>query len=416
MKILVVSLYFPPEMGAPAGRFYDFAQHWLKAGHEVTVVTGFPNFPAGIIHEGYRGRLSQREQIDGVDVRRCFILTAKKRFLSRALTYATFLVSSTLRVLFMRRQFDVVIATSPPPTVGLPGIVAAWRQKAPLLFDIRDIWPEAIVQSGRLKSPLIIGLFEATARLIYRKSSKIAVVTEGWRERLMEIDVPGDKVEVLPNGVDVAAFDRDASEALPSAFDVLDPDAKWFTYAGIFNRPQGLEVILAAAKRLRETAPELYEKSQFVMIGEGPLGAELREEVAREQLERVIFIDRQPRAAVFATLARSFANIVSLRPRKDTSTVPSKIYECMASRRPVLFSAAGEGGETIRRAGAGAVTAPGDADALAEAMRAYLEDPASAERDGASGRAFVVENFDRGAIALAFAELMERASRERGLR
>ena len=211
LKILVVSLYFPPEMGAPAGRFYDFAQHWLKAGHEVTVVTGFPNFPGGIIHEGYRGRWAQREEIDGVDVRRCWILTAKSRFLSRALTYATFLISSTLRVLFMRRQFDVVIATSPPPTVGLPGIVAAWRQKAPLVFDIRDIWPEAIVQSGRLKNPLIIRLFEGTARLIYRKSTKIAVVTEGWRERLVDIEVPGDKVEVLPNGVDVSAFDRDAS-------------------------------------------------------------------------------------------------------------------------------------------------------------------------------------------------------------
>jgi glycosyltransferase involved in cell wall biosynthesis len=413
LKILVVSLYFPPEMGAPAGRFYDFAQHWLKAGHEVTVVTGFPNFPAGIIHEGYRGKLSQRELIDGVDVRRCWILTAKSRFLSRALTYASFLLSSTLRVLFMRRQFDVVIATSPPPTVGLPGIVAAWRQRAPLIFDIRDIWPEAIVQSGRLKNPLIIALFEGTARLIYRVSTKIAVVTDGWRGRLIEIDVPGDKVEVLPNGVDVAAFDRDAEGELPAAFSVLDPDAHWFTYAGIFNRPQGLEVILGAAKHLREVAPELYQKSQFVMIGEGPTGDELREQAARDRLDRVVFIDRQPRAAVFAALRRSFANIVSLRPRKDTSTVPSKIYECMASGRPLLFSAAGEGGDTIRRAGAGAVTPPADAHALAEAMRGYLEDPASAERDGVSGRAFVVENFDRGKISLAFADLMERAARER---
>lgn len=410
MKILVVSLYFPPEMGAPAGRFYDFAQHWVKAGHEVTVVTGFPNFPAGVIHDGYRGRVYQREEIDGVDVHRCWILTAKRRFLSRALTYATFLVSSTLHVLLLRRQFDVVIATSPPPTVGLPGIVAAWRQRAPLVFDIRDIWPEAIVQSGRLKNPLIIALFEGTARLIYRKSNKIAVVTEGWRKRLIDIEVEADKVEVLPNGVDVAAFDRDAREPLPPAFSVLDADAHWFTYAGIFNKPQGLEVILEAAKKLREMAPRLYQESQFVLIGEGPTGDELRKLAARDQLERVVFIDRQPRAAVFATLRRSFANIVSLRPRKDTSTVPSKIYECMASGRPILFSAAGEGGETIRRAGAGAVTAPADADALARAMRDYLEAPATADRAGAAGRAFVVENFDRGKIAVAFADLMERAA------
>ena len=170
-------------------------------------------------------------------------------------------------------------------------------------------------------------------------------------------------------------------------------------------------MILDAAKKLRELAPELYRKSQFVMIGEGPTGDDLRQQVARDGLDRVVFIDRQPRAAVFATLQKSFANIVSLRPRKDTSTVPSKIYECMASGRPLLFSAAGEGGDTIRRAGAGAVTAPGDSDALAAAMRRYLADPASADRDGASGRSFVVENFDRGKIALACADLLERAAR-----
>ena len=128
MRILVISQFFPPEMGAPAGRFYDFAQHWTRHGHRVTVVTGFPNFPGGAIHQGYRRRVYQREVIDGIDVRRCWLLTSRKRFLGRALAYATFLFSSTLCVLLARLAYDIVVTTSPPPTTGLPGLAAAWRR------------------------------------------------------------------------------------------------------------------------------------------------------------------------------------------------------------------------------------------------------------------------------------------------
>ena len=413
MKILVVSLFFPPEMGAPAGRFYDFAQHWVRHGHHVTVVTGFPNFPAGIIHEEYRGRILQREEIDGVDVRRCWILTAKKRSLSRPLTYASYLVSSCLYVLFARLDYDVVVSTSPPPPVGLPGLLAAWRKRVPLVFDIRDIWPEAIVQSGRLKNPVVIRSFEATARFMYRASTKVTAVTRGWVKRLVEIGVPESKLGVLPNGVDVAGFDADASHELPADFDVLDRGARWFTYAGILNTPQGLDVILQAAACLRDAAPELYARAQFVLVGEGPKEAELK--VLREELgvDRVVFLPRQPRAAIYSLLRRSFSVLVTLAPRKDTSTVPSKIYECMASGRPTLFSAAGEGAETIERAGAGTVCAPGDPHSLADAMRTYLEDPSLADQHGARGRRFVEEHYDRGQIAARFESLLQEAIAEK---
>lgn len=410
MNILVVSQFFPPEMGAPAGRFYDFAQHWVSNGHRVTVVTGFPNFPGGVIHEGYRGRWYQKEEIDGIDVRRCLILTSQSHSAGRALGYASFLISASICVLFARLRYDCVVATSPPPSIGVPGLLAAWRRRVPLVFDIRDIWPEAIVQSGRLKNPLAIRAFEAIARFLYHRATRISVVTHGWKDRLDEIGIAADKVDVLPNGVDVAAFDEQADEPLPADFSALDPDAHWFTYAGIFNRPQGLEVIFQAAARLREQAPDLYAKSQFVLVGEGPIEAELRALREELELDRVVMLPRQPRAAIFALLRRSFAVLVTLRPRKDTSTVPSKIYESMASGRPVLFSAAGEGGETIRRANGGSVCTPGDPEALMDAMRDYLEHPELADRHGAGGRAFVEESFDRRKIAAQFAEILTKTA------
>lgn len=405
MKILVVSQFFPPEMGAPAGRFHDFAQNWLAQGHEVTAVTGFPNFPAGVIHEGYRGRFYMKETIDGVKVHRCWILTTPKKF-SRPLSYASFLVSSTLCILFARLRYDVVVATIPPPTVGLPGVLAALRRRVPLVLDLRDIWPEAIVQSGRLNNPLVIRSFEAIAHFLYRRATRITAVTKGWKDRLIEMGVDADKIHVISNGVDVGAF-GDVPAELPEAFAALQPAARWFTYAGILNRPQGLEIILDAAALLREQEPELYAKSQFLLIGEGPIEAELKAHAAEQNLDRVVFVPRQPRSAVYACLQKSFAVLVTLRPRKDTSTVPSKIYECMASGRPVLYQAGGEGANTLDESGGGIVVEPGSAQALCDAMAIYLKDPARAEQHGASGRSYVSTHYDRRQLARRFSDLLE---------
>ncbi len=407
MHILIVSQYFPPEMGAPAGRLYDFSQSWLQQGHEITAVTGFPNFPGGEIHEGYRGELFRTEVIDGITVKRCFILTANRRLLGWPMAYASFLLSACLRVLFSRLEYDCVIASSPPPTVGLPGLLAAWRRRVPLVFEIRDIWPEALVQAGRLRSRPVIWLFEGIARALYRLSTRIVTVTDGWKARLVEIGVPETKIEVLPNGVDVAAFDAQSSEELPEAFQVLDPAARWFTYAGILNTPQGLDIVLDAAARLREVDPRAYAACQVVLVGEGPREKHLKEQAQRLGLDRVVFIPRQPRAAVFSMLRRSHAVLVTLRPRKLTATVPSKLYESLASGRPVLYQAAGEGAETLRHSGGGTVCAPGDPAALCEAMLAYLRDPERADEHGRRGREFAAQHFDRRRIAERYAQLLE---------
>ncbi len=411
MRILVVSQYYPPDMGAPAGRFHDFARQWVAAGHEVTVLTGLPHFPGGEIHADYRHTLFRTERRDGITVKRCWIHT-RPGWGGRPLAYATFALTGCLRVLFdWSLRGDVVVATSPPPTVGLPGLLLAWTRRLPAVLDVRDVWPEAIVQSGRLRNPVLIWLFEAIARLLYRSAAAIATVTDGWKARLVEIGVAGEKIEVLPNGVDLAAFDAQSGEELPDAFAALDPEARWITYAGIFNSPQGLDIVLDGFARLREKSPEAYAACQLVLVGEGPVESRLHAQRERLGLDRVALLPRQPRPVVFSLLRRSFAVLVTLRPRKDTSTVPSKLYESLASGRPVLYQAAGEGAETVRRAGGGAVVAPGDPDALAEAMLGYWQDPERADRDGARGRAFVAEVFDRREIAEHFAGLLAALAR-----
>jgi glycosyltransferase involved in cell wall biosynthesis len=406
VHIIVVTQYFPPDMGAPAGRFLDFGRLWIEQGHRVTVVTGLPHFPGGTLHEAYRRRWYVREQHGPIEVHRCFTRLARSHFLGRALAYATFLLSGCALVLLRRFDADCVVATSPPPTVGLIGWLASRVRGVPLVFDVRDIWPESPAQSGRLKNPLLIRSFEALARFLYRSSAAVTTVTDGWKARLVEIGVPSDKVHVLSNGVDIATFDAEARTELPPAFSALDTSAHWFVYAGIFGAPQGLEVILRAAALVRDRAPDSYAKAQFVLVGEGPRETELRELASELGLDRVVFVPRQPRAAAFALLARSFAVLVTLRPRKDTSTVPSKLYESFASGRPVLYSAGGEGAETVRGAEAGRVCAPGDPAELADAMMLYLRDPAEASRHGSNGRAFVAEHYDRRRIGRTFTDLL----------
>lgn len=408
MRILVVSQYFPPDMGAPAGRFHDFAQRWRAAGHEVTVVTGLPHFPGGRIHEGYRGRKFFFTEVDaGIQVARCRIVTWPGRG-GRPASYATFLAAASIRVVFDRRlRADVVIATSPPPTVGLPGLLAAWTRRVPLVLDVRDIWPEAIVQSGRLQNRLVIAFFESVARFLYRRARRITTVTAGWKRRLAAIGVPEEKIEILPNGVDLENFDEEARRALPPILANLDSQADWISYAGIFNRPQGLDIVLAGFARLREKDPGIYARTQLVLMGEGPEEAALRSQRARLRLERVVFLPRQPRSVAHRLLRRSRALLVTLRPRKDTSTVPSKLYECLASGRPVLYQGGGEGAEVVRNFAAGMVVAPGDCDALATSMLTYLRDPKLAEQHGSQGRQAVSEVFDRRAIAERFATSLE---------
>jgi hypothetical protein len=191
LRLLVISQFFAPEMGAPAARFHDFGKLLVERGHQVTVITGFPNSPTGVVPAAYRGRLAMREMIDGIEILRGWMYASPRLSnATKSLGFTTFATSATLQVLFRRLRADLVIATSPPPTVGIPGLLAARRLRAPLVFDTRDIWPEAIASSGRVRSgPLIQGL-ELLERTIYARSAAVTVVSEVKRERLIEKGVP----------------------------------------------------------------------------------------------------------------------------------------------------------------------------------------------------------------------------------
>lgn len=415
LDILVVSQFFAPEMGAPAARFHDFGKLLLERGHRITILTGLPNSPSGVIPDAYRGKLAMTETIDGIRVLRGWLFASPQlsKF-TKAAGFASFAASASLQALLRRVRPDVVVATSPPPTVGVPGMLLSRRLGIPLVFDVRDIWPEAIAASGRLQSGALIRVLERLERAIYAASSAVTVVTDGKRERLIEKGVAAEKVHVIPNGVDLRRFEaqQPMSDAAWHALG-LDPARFTLMYAGIMNPPQGLDVLLDATAKLRTDAPDLAARFQLAMVGAGSERARLEARARAEGLGEVVrFVAEQPRDAIPPLLRTAGAIAVTLRPRKDTHTVPSKLYEAMASERPVLVSADGAPAEILREAQAGLATPASDAAGLAASIRTLLEDPARAQAFGQAGRRYAAA-FDRGRLVERFESVLRGVVGER---
>lgn len=414
LDIVVVSQFFSPEMGAPAARFHDFGRLLVERGHRVRIITGFPNSPSGIIADGYRGRLKQREWIDGIEVLRGWLYTSPRLTgVTKSLGFGSFALSASMRTVLSRPKADVVIATSPPPTVGIPGMLAARVLGAPLVFDVRDIWPEAIAASGRLQSRTLIRFLESIERAIYRNAAAVTVVTEGKRIRLIEKGVEDEKIAVIPNGVDLSRFEQltvNREELLASHG--LDPKAFIVLYAGIFNPAQGLDVLLDASQCLRQKSPQNSRPVQFALVGGGSQRDRLAQRIAQEELgSNVVLVPEQPRESIPPLLCAADAIAVTLRKRLDTHTVPSKIYESMASGKPVVVSADGAPATIMDESGAGISTPAEDANALAGAIIRLCENPAYAEELGQRGRKHA-STHDRRILIDRFEEALARVALE----
>jgi len=287
----------------------------------------------------------------------------------------------------------VVVATSPPPTVGIPGWIASRRLGAPMVFDVRDIWPEAIAASGRLRSGSLVRMLEAVERRVYATSAAVTVVTDGKRDRLVEKGVPAAKIEVIPNGVDLGRFDAvDPAGAALLAEHGVDRDRFVLLYAGVFNPPQGLDILLDLPARL---TPGERDRLQVVLVGNGAERTRLAARVRDEGLGgSVRFVPEQPRDRIPGLLQAADAVAVTLRPRRDVHTVPSKIYEALASGRPVVLSADGAPAEIVRESGGGVAGAAGDREALVSAVRGLLHDPDACAALGRCGRRYA-RGYDR---------------------
>ena len=400
MRILYVSHYFPPEMGAPAGRVAGLSREWARAGHEVHVLTGFPHHPTGKIHPDYRRAFRRgflRERVDGYEVHRTWIFPAANRGkIRRSLNYASFMVSAALVGSLRIPRPDVVVATSPQLLCAVAGHVLARRFGAPLVMEVRDLWPESLVAVGasRHSSPLV-SVLERLACRLYRQASHVVTITEGQRAAIVAEGVPAAQVSVIPNGVDGAFFEA-AGRVADGRFVV--------TYIGTLGMAHKLETLLEAAHLLRGDA-----RVEFRIVGEGARREALEARAKELALTNVTFAGERPRGEVPRWIAESDACAVLLRRTEVFLTVvPSKMLEIMSAGRPIILGVEGEARALLERARAGIGIAPENAEQLAAAIRRLQEDTALAAQLGENGRAYVQREFRREDLAARYLELLKR--------
>lgn len=408
MKILYISQYFPPEMGAPAARAAELARHWANANHEVTILTGFPNHPTGVVPPEYREslrRLVIREPIDNANVVRTWLLPfPNRKAYERVLNYTSFCLSSALTGLFLSRP-DVVIATSPQLLVGLSGWWLARCNSVPFVFEVRDLWPESLAAVGMAGSnSLIYRVLAKIAGFLYRHSDHIVVVTPAFEDYLVKRwSVPHEKISVIENGVETRLFLPAVQSSLRKQ---LGTEGKFVvSYIGTMGMAQGLETVIQAAVQLQNMNSEV----SFLMVGEGAEKVRMTKMARECGLRNLRFLDQQPREEIPAYICASDLCLVLLKKAEVFETViPSKMLEFMSCGCPVILGVDGQARSILEEARGGLAIEPENADALVNAILHLAENRDTARELGRNGREYILRKFSRSQTAEKYIRVLEK--------
>ena len=392
---------FPPEVGAGPARVTEMSHRWQEHGARVTVVTGMPNrrIPGrgeGRIDEKYRGRLFVEEDWEGIRTLRSWVFASNSLgFAAKIVNNASFMVTGLGHAMAKAERPDVLIASSPPFLPHVSGAVLARYWSVPLILEIRDLWPDYLVQMGVLKGQRAQRALFGLERWLLRQAAHVVVVTESFRERIVEKGVPRQKITVIPNGVDISRYVPNENTS-PTQFRV--------GYIGTFGRGQGLLAVVESARLLADRAPDIH----FTLVGDGPEREILKEAIHRQRMTNIEISPPIPREQTVAFYNSCNVCLVPLAPIPIfQETIPSKIFEVMACGRPLIASLSGEAAEIVHRCNGGIVTPPGNGVALASAIET-MRGLSVAEREamGHRAREFVSTHYDRRQLADQYLDLL----------
>lgn len=357
MRILLISQWFDPE---PTFKGLTFARELVRRGHEVEVLTGFPNYPGGKLYPGYRLGFWQREYCDGVRILRVPLYPSHdKSSLGRILNYCSFAVSAAIGCLFVRRP-DVIYAYHPPATIGLPALVARWIYRAPLVYDIQDLWPDTVVATGMMRNGWILRLLDKWCSFLYHKADRLVVLSPGFKRVLWQRGLPEERIQVIYNWCDENAIISKGENSQADSKDVFK-----VLFAGTMGFAQALDTVLEAALICASSLPHV----RFVFIGGGVDRDRLERKSRETHLNNVHFLERMPMSEMGPIL--SDADVLLVHLKKDPLfeiTIPSKTQAYLAAGKPVLMAVDGDAAALIRRSGGGIACKPESPQALADAI------------------------------------------------
>jgi glycosyltransferase involved in cell wall biosynthesis len=382
MRILYLTQWFDPETHVLKG--VKFVQALQAAGHQVTVVTGFPNYPSGRLYPGYRLRPIQRERIGGVEVVRLPLYPSHDTSsFRRSLNYLSFFVSALTYLIFRRKAFDLAYVFHPPITVGLAAAVAGVVRPLPFVLDVQDLWPDTLAATGMAGGRRLGRLIGVLCAFVYRRSSAIVAQSEGIRAALAARHVSAGRLCTIHNWAE--AEPECANPLAP-----LVPHRFVVVYGGNMGKAQGLGTVLEAAARLQDRRPNILIR----LYGDGVEASALRQQASALALRNLEFHGRIGKSEINEVFARADALLVHLTNHPlFTITVPSKVQTYLATGRPIAAGVAGEAARLLAESGAALVAPPSDAAALADAIIALADTSEDARRRmGSSGRDYYQRN------------------------
>ncbi len=384
---LIVTQYYHPEVGAPQIRLRALVKELTRLGCRVTVLTGMPNYPEGVIHEGYQGKFSLNDEIDGIKVKRIWLYPAGgKKTSQRLVNYLSFTLHS-LFYLRLARDKQIVFIEAQPITHALYGLLAWWIFKVPYIYNTPDLQVEIAGERAWVAAWLVrvAALLETS---LMRRAYSVATVTPAFIDHFVSVrGISRERMSFLPNGVDLEQlgplpYDAECAEQMGVT------GKRVLTYAGTHADYQGLDVILDAAKRLKDRSDIV-----FLMVGKGPERQRLIDRVQMEGISNVLFRD-SPFEERSSLMSITYGFIAVLRNIPVAQKMRlSKIFPPLACGVPVIYSGVGESAEIIRKNGCGIVVPPEDPAALAEAVRALVDSPEHRDAFSKAGRKLVEQEF-----------------------
>jgi len=356
---------FPPEINAPATRTYEHAVRWVSKGAEVTIITCFPNFPEGKIYSGYKNRWYQSEVMDGINVIRVkTFMSANEGFFLRTLDYISFMVSGFSAGLFQKKP-DIIVATSPQFFTAVSGWLLSVIRRCPFIFELRDIWPASIIAVDAMRETFLVKILENIELFLYKKADAIVALSTSFKLELIERGIDKNKIFVIPNGVDLNKF-KPVSRKDPSLIKKYSIENKFIVgYIGTHGMAHALEVVIDAAKRLQQ-----YPEITFMLVGSGADKKKLVTIAQREQLNNILFVDRQPKNLIRSYFSLCDVSLIHLKNSSVFSKVlPSKLFEAMGMGLPILIAIPeGEATKIVHDFNCGVIIPPEDGDKLAKSI------------------------------------------------
>ncbi|MBI5034849.1 MAG: glycosyltransferase family 4 protein [Chloroflexi bacterium] len=401
MKILILSQWYPPE---PDTRIHLLAKTLVERGHQVTSITGFPNYPCGKLYPGYKLRWRQWETMDGVRVLRVPLYPEHSTSgFKRILNYLSFAISAALIGGMLCGSADVMWVYHPPLTVALPAWWISFWRHIPFIYEIQDLWPETLAATGMMSSPRMARWIARAAKLVHNKSAAITVISPGFKRNLINKGVASEKIHVIPNWADEELYrpvPRDEALAREFGFDGRFN----IVYGGNLGAAQALHTVLDAAQRLRDL-PDV----QIVLIGDGVDARALQDSARQRGLTNLRIVGRQPSERMPFFFALADAVLVHLkRDPVFEITIPGKTTAYLACGRPILCAVAGDAAEMVQMAGAGVTCPPEDPEALALAVRdLYTMPREQREALGDAGRRTFLEKYTRAALVDQYETLFQ---------